>query len=332
MNPDRRALLTAALSWPAAQARAATVHTVAPGQSLAAALASADDGDEIRLLAGEHIAQVGVIHQRRLRLRGVASTGGRTVLNAGGAHAEGKAILVVRDGDVQIDDIEFRGCRVPDGNGAGIRFERGRLTLRGCAFFDNQMGLLTGNVSGSELTVRGCSFGQAPLAPALAHLLYVGSIARLTVSGSRFGGGRRGHLLKSRARSNVVRDNRLVDGPSDSASYELEFPNGGVAEVVNNVIGQSEHTENRTLLAFGAEGSDGRPHALTLAHNTFINFGQRNAVFVQVFEDRLRAAVERRWINNLCVGPGQTDALLTDASQGNFAVPLAALQDAQAGR
>ena len=105
-----------------------------------------------------------------------------------------------------------------------------------------------------------------------------------------------------------------------------------MAEVVNNVIGQSEHTENRTLLAFGAEGSDGRPHALTLTHNTFINFGQRGAVFVQVFEDRLHAAVERRWINNLCVGAGQADALLTDASQGNFAVPLAALQGAQEGR
>ena len=51
----------------------AAVITVAPGQSLSGALARAADGDEVHLLAGVHRAQVGVIVQRRLTLRGDAA-------------------------------------------------------------------------------------------------------------------------------------------------------------------------------------------------------------------------------------------------------------------
>ena len=334
------------IGWQApAAATALMTHTVAPGQSLADALRKAADGDEIHLLAGEHRAQAGVITHKRLTLRGV---GGRPVLRADGAHAEGKATLVVRDGDVHIDNIEFRGARVPDGNGAGIRFERGRLHVNRCAFFDNQMGLLTANFSGSELTVSDCEFGQAPERDAtgtLPHLLYVGRIARLTLTGSAFSGGNDGHLVKSRARENHVRYNQLVDGLSGisgvsgisgRASYELEFPNGGIAYVVGNVIGQSETTRNTTLLAFGAEGDEGadhegREHALHVVNNTFISHGMRPAVFVRVHDSRLVRPVEQRLANNLFIGLGVADARWSDLLRGNFIASPTVLRDADRG-
>ncbi len=334
MKASRRAVLGGALAGVLAlplHGAAATTHTVAPGQSLADALKMAADGDEIHLLAGEHQAQVGVIEHKRLTLRGV---GGRPVLLAAGAHAEGKAILVVRDGDVLIDNIEFRGTRVPAGNGAGIRFERGRLRVSRCAFFDNQMGLLTSNVSGAELSVADSEFGAAPAGPLLPHLLYVGRIARLTLTGSRFSGGYQGHLVKSRARENHVRYNQLVDGAGGQASYELEFPEGGLAYVVGNVIAQSETTQNPALLAFGAEGAqvaDGREHALHLVNNTFINHSQRPAIFVQVHEARLARPLEQRLVNNLFLGPGVADAALADPARGNFIASPLVLQDAELG-
>lgn len=345
MKAGRRAVLEHALAGalaglpviaPALSLRgsAAATHTVAPGQSLVEALNKAVDGDEIQLLAGEHRAQVAVIEHKRLTLRGV---GGRPVLLAAGAHAEGKAILVVRNGEVLIDNIEFRGARVPDGNGAGIRFERGHLKLSRCAFFDNQMGLLTANFHDAELTVGDCEFGQAPTGDAtaaLAHLLYAGRIARLTLTGSRFSGGYRGHLVKSRALENHVRYNHLVDGVGGRASYELEFPNGGVAFVVGNVIGQSESTDNATMLAFGAEGSnaaDGREHALHVVNNTFINHGSRPAIYVRVHEAKLARAVEQRLVNNLFLGLGVSDAGLADPRRGNFIASPTVLQDAEPG-
>ena len=290
------------LAWPAVQA---AVHVVAPGQNLAPVLAKAVDGDEIHLLAGEHRGQVGVIHQRRLTLRGV---GGRTILNAAGAHAEGKAILVVRDGDVIIEDLEFRGARVPDQNGAGIRFERGRLSVRRCTFIDNENGILTANFADAELTVEGSRFSDAPTTSRLPHLLYVGSIARFSLADSHLSQGRHAHLVKSRARENQIRNNQLVDGTGGSAAYELEFPNGGVAHVVGNTLEQSVDTSNLSMLSFGAEGdADGRAHLLHVENNTFINRARLPAIFVRVHEAKLKSAVAKVMLNNRFVGLGAAE-------------------------
>ena len=307
----------------------AAVIVLTPSGNLSQALASAADGDEIQLLAGDYRGQVGVIERRRLTLRGV---GGRPVLHAEGRHAEGKALLVLRGGDIRIENLEFRGARVPDGNGAGIRLESGRLQVVACAFFDNQNGILTSNAPDVELHVQDSEFGRAPAGTRLPHLLYVGSIARFTLLGSRFSGGRNGHLVKSRARVHEVRYNQLVDGPGGSAAYELEFPNGGLATVVGNVIGQSRDSSNPALLSFGAEGSDGRPHGLFLGNNSFINPGLRPGYFVRVHEAALRQAVPRVLQNNLFVGLGVGDATLDDLARGNFIAAPAMLQDAEGWR
>ena len=300
---------------------------LAPGGSLADVLRRAVDGDEIQILAGEYHGQVGVIEQRRLTLRGV---GGRPVLHADGKHAEGKATLVSRGADVRIENIEFRGSRVPDGNGAGIRLESGRLVVARCAFIDNQNGILSSNAADAELTVQDSEFGRAPADGKLPHLLYVGRIARVTVTGSRFSGGQAGHLIKSRARESRILYNQLVDGPGGRAAYELEFPNGGLATVVGNVIGQSAETTNPAMLSFGAEGSDDRPHGLFVGNNTFVNEGLRPAYFVRVHEDKLKREVPRVLQNNVFVGLGIGDAKWADVTRGNFVLAAAMLQDAGA--
>ena len=296
----------------------AATLSVVPGQSLADALRRAADGDVIELAAGDYRGEVGVIEQRRLTLRGV---GGRPVLHAAGRHAEGKAMLVVRNGDVQVDNLEFRGSRVPDGNGDGIRFERGRLTVLNCAFFDNQNGILTANTGDAELVVRDSEFGQAPKRMRLPHLLYVGRIARFTLSGSRFSGGAQGHLVKSRARVSDVRNNRLVDGPGGEAAYELEFPNGGAVTVVGNVIGQSAGTSNPALVAYGAEGYGAGPHSLLVSDNTLVNEASRAAVFLRVWETAQTLAL--RVADNRLYGPGDPGAARPE--YGNQQLPLSAL-------
>jgi hypothetical protein len=323
MTPWPLLLALALASGLCAPALHAATWTVAPGQSLQEALNRAVDGDVIEIAAGQHHGQVGVVLQRRLTLRGV---GGRPVLHADGQHAEGKAMLVVRDGDVHIDNIEFRGVRVADGNGAGIRFERGRLQVTRCAFVDNQNGILTGNVATAELTVQDSEFAQAPAGTSLPHLLYVGRIARFTLTGSHFSGGHHGHLVKSRALENRILYNRLDDRPAGQASYELEFPHGGLAWVVGNVLAQSGGTSNATVLAFGAEGSpDGRAQGLVLSHNTFISEGLKPALFVRVHEAKLGVAVPQRVLNNLFVGLGLADVDWGSAAQGNFALPAGVL-------
>ncbi len=306
----------------AAPPAAAETIAVTPASSLAAALARAADGDTVEIAAATYRGQVGVVTHKRLTLRGV---GGRPVFLADGRSAEGKAILVVRSAaegsDIRIENIEFRGARVADRNGAGIRFERGRLQVLRCAFVDNENGILTANFADAELAISDSDFSAAPAATPLPHLLYVGNIAKLTVTGSRFSGGRDGHLLKSRARVSDIRNSRFVDGPGGQAAYELEFPNGGRVTVVGNVIGQSAGSSNPTVVSFGTEGYDGRPLALVFTDNTLINEAPRPANFLRVRD--AGKDFEQMLLNNRFFGPGDTGA--ATAALGNTTAPLGAL-------
>jgi hypothetical protein len=330
-RPGAWALLALCLIWwviaftPTVQA---ATWPVKPG-GLATALRQAASGDTLELQAGDYHGEVGTIFQKQLTLRGV---GGKAVLHADGKSAEDKAILVVREAEVLIDNLEFRGARVRDRNGAGIRFEKGRLQVLRCAFFDNENGILTANFGDAELSIQDSEFGLAPASTPLPHLIYVGKIARFSLSGSRVSGGQSGHLVKSRARVNVIRYNQLVDGEGGRAAYELEFPNGGLAYVVGNVIGQSANSSNPVLVSFGAEAErtpDDREHGLFMAHNTLISEGYWPGFFVRIHE--LNAPVARRFVNNLSVGLGVGELGLADASQGNFSLPRALLQDPDLG-
>ena len=248
------------------------------------AASQAKDGDTVEILSGEYRGDVAVWRQKQLTIRGI---GQRPVLIADGKSAEGKAIWVIRNSDIRIENIEFRGSRVPAGNGAGIRFEGGKLTLRNCAFIDNQMGILTSNDKTAELVIDNSRFADAPRQMhSLPHLLYVGGIAQFTLTGSRFENGYRGHLIKSRARQSTIRDNHIVDGPDGEASYEIDLPNGGIARITGNTIGQSAKTQNPVLISYGAEGNVWPENSLTLEGNTLISDTLPDGWFLRVHEDK----------------------------------------------
>lgn len=277
---------------------------VGPGERITTvgeAARLARDGEVIEIRPGTYRGQPAVWTQDRLVIRG---SGERPVMLADGRHAEGKGIWVVRGGEVRIENIEFRGARVPAGNGAGIRFERGRLTVHGCRFTDNEMGILTANFSEQTLAVSDSEFGEAPHhAGQLHHLLYVGAIGKFVLRGSRFSGGYLGHLVKSRARESHVLYNMLVDGEAGKASYELEFPNGGLVYVLGNAIGQSTGTDNPAIVAYGAEGQRWPENALYLAHNTLVN-DHFAGDFLRLWAEKFPAGIEVWQINNLLVGDG----------------------------
>lgn len=311
-----------ALAGPMA-AMAATWVVGAGGDhaTLAQALRVARDGDTIALQPGTYRGDVGVVTQRALTIRGV---GARPVLAADGRHAEGKAILVVRHGDVVLENLEFRGARVPDRNGAGIRLEHGQLTVRRCAFIDNEMGILTGNRAGTALTVEDSEFGHAPAdRGAHHHLLYAGRIDRLRVTGSRFHHGHFAHLIKSRARESFIAYNLIVDGPEGQAAYEVDLPNGGRALLLGNVIGQSADSTNPVLVSYGAEGEAWPDSTLTLAHNTLLSQRAAGAWFLRVWQDKLPAGTAVHALNNLTVGLGVFSLGAPGHFEGNYpALPL----------
>lgn len=246
---------------------------VGPGRALktiAAAASVARDGDVVEIDAGEYRGEAAVAAwlQDRLTLR---AAGGRVRLVADGRAAEGKAIWVVRGGRVAVSGFDFEGARVAARNGAGIRFEAGQLTLRRCRFGGNEMGLLTSNDPRAELVLQFSEFAHNLRPDGHNHQLYAGSIASLAVWGCWFHHGSVGHLLKSRAAVSRVFYSRLTDEAGGTSSYELEFPNGGVALVVGNVVQQGPMTDNPIMISYGAEGYRWPRNTLALVHNTLVD-------------------------------------------------------------
>ncbi|NWG73535.1 MAG: right-handed parallel beta-helix repeat-containing protein [Rubrivivax sp.] len=308
--------------WIPHAADAATLN-VGPARdikTLSEAAKRARYGDMVEVDAGEYRRDVAVWTQNDLTIRAV---GGRARLIASGGSAEGKAIFVVRGGRVTVEGLDFEGTRVPSRNGAGIRFEAGQLTVRDCRFTDNEMGLLTGNDPQAELTVENSEFAHNKRLDGHNHQLYAGGIGKLTVRGSYFHQGYIGHLLKSRAAVNHLFYNRFTDELGGSASYEVEFPNGGVAVLVGNIVQQSSTSENAILISMGAEGYTWPRHALVLAHNTIVDNRPAEGVFVRVMqgEGKYGAPVAIKAVNNLLVGnPGKLDAAGPGEYRGNFSV------------
>ena len=296
----RRKLLTTAALLPlfTPAAHAGPALKVGPRQavkSLAAAARQAANGTLIEVDAGDYVADVASWPQHDLTLRAV---GGRVRLVAGGAHAQGKGIFVTNGQRQRIEGFDFLGCTVPDRNGAGIRVEAGSLTLVDCGFRDNENGILTSNDENVELDIVDCDFGTIAPREGQTHNLYVGAIKRLAVTGSYFHGGLVGHLLKSRAAVNHILYNRLTDEIGGRASYELEFPNGGVAVVMGNLIMQSSTTENPHVISFGVEGARGPKQALYLVHNTLVDQRPSGGIWLRVTPPQAEVMLA----NNLLVG------------------------------
>lgn len=290
-------------------------------KTIAAAAAAARDGDTVEIDAGTYTGDVAVWTQRNLTIRGV---GGRPRLDAGGTSAEGKAIFVVRGDNVTIQNIEMVNCRVPDQNGAGIRHESGKLVVRDVIFDSNENGILTAAGSTMSLEVHDSRFINNGYGDGRSHNIYVGDIARFTAQGSYFTRARIGHLLKSRARENFILYNRLTD-ETGTASYELEFPHGGMAYVIGNLIEQAATTDNPNIVAYGMEGLPYSSNELHLAHNTIVNNRPAGGVFVAA-----AAGSTASLVNNLFVGPGTTALNGASTLTGNASVTAAEFVNAAA--
>jgi len=280
------------------QASAAVLSVGPKGRfpTIQSASLAARDGDEIVIAAGDYRADTAVWFQDRLTIR---AEGGPVRLWVDGVSAERKAIWVVRGGNIRVEGIEFHQAHVPDRNGAGIRFERGQLLIRNCRFLDNENGILTADDAAASLTIQDSEFGRNGDGSGKTHNLYVGHIARLEVTGSYFHHANMGHLLKSRAAHNLIAWNRLDDGEEGRASYELEFPDGGEAQVIGNLIRQSSTTQNRTLISYGAESTVYKDNRLLLMHNTLVSEAGGDFLVVRKGAPQLAA-----W-NNVLLGTAE---------------------------
>jgi hypothetical protein len=264
----------------------------------------ARDGDTIRIEARHYRGDFATWRANRLTITGI---GGRPTLDATNvAIPNRKAIWVVTGRETRVENIEFVGAHdraAMDRNWAGIRQEGSTLTVRNCVFRKNDNGILTGDDDRSIIIVSGSEFDSNGYGDGYSHNMYVGRVRSFTLSYSLSHNVDTGHLVKSRARSNQILYNRLLDGESGTASYELNLPNGGAGYVIGNMIQQGRNGQNSTMLCYGEEGALNPVQALYVVNNTFVN-DLRRGTFVSVSGN----PGEVRLVNNIFTGGGKVIA------------------------
>jgi hypothetical protein len=132
-----------------------------------------------------------------------------------------------------------------------------------------------------------------------AHAIYVSRAARLRIERSRFQSTRRGHHIKSRASLTEIIGNEILDGPTGTASYLVDIPNGGNLILEDNILEKGPNAENdTTAISIGAEGVSHPTTRLFIARNTFTNNLVNATRFV-----RNRSATPAELVDNRLAGP-----------------------------
>ncbi|MBI3258200.1 MAG: T9SS type A sorting domain-containing protein [Ignavibacteriae bacterium] len=227
------------------------------------------NNDTVEIDAGTYSEDVAHWTANNLLLQGV---GGTAHMKSNGKSFGGKAIWVIGGNNTNVAFIEFSECKVPDGNGAGIRLEAANLTVHGCYFHDNEDGILAGDNPSSDILIEYCEFSRNGKGDGYSHNLYINHVHSLTFQYNYSHHTMVGHELKSRAYNNYILYNRLSNEVDGTASRNIDLPNGGTAIIMGNEIQQGTLTENSNMIGYGLEGlSNPSPHELYIVNNTIVN-------------------------------------------------------------
>jgi Right handed beta helix region len=187
-----------------------------------------------------------------------------------GVTCEGKAALVFRGRAARVQGIVFQNMKVPDRNGAGIRLEKGDLDVENAIFRNSEQGILTGVEKMSNITIDRSTFSGLGGCPdgMCSHSAYIGEIASLRVTRSRFERGTGGHYLKARAARVDIRDNSFDDTRGKETNYMIDLPAGSIGAITNNVFVQGSSKENYSaFIAVGAEQRVNPSAGLVISNN-----------------------------------------------------------------
>lgn len=218
-----------------------------------------------------------------------AATPGSAIFD--GVVCEGKAALVLRGRSSTVEGIVFQNLRVPDGNGAGIRLENGNLTVRNSLFRNSEEGILTGDYDGGQVAIDKSTFrhlGRCDRDLDCAHGVYIGRLASLSVTNSRFDQGDGGHYLKTRTARVTISGNSFDDSGGHLTNYMIDLSNGATGTISGNEMVQGKDKDNWS--AFITVAPEGREHSsagLVIEGNKagFVPGLDRNSTFVANFTD-----------------------------------------------
>lgn len=293
-----------ALAVPAAAQQARAPFTI---QETGQSFQTIDDAvQSVRMGTATILIAPGVYHQCTVQAGGVitfkAVQPGTAIFD--GTTCEGKAAFVLRGQGSTVDGLVFRGMRVGDGNGAGIRTEIGDLVVRNSMFLDSQEGILGGHPSGQKITIDHSTFaglGQCDESPSCSHSIYLSNQGSVTITNSRFERGTGGHYVKLRVPRVTITDNSFDDTKGRKTNYMIDLPEGGTGLITRNTFVQGAGKENHSgLIVVSAEAKTYRASGLRVEGNdaTLAPNAPTNPAFVaNMSGDQLAVGANR-------LGPG----------------------------
>lgn len=317
-------LVAAIFAFSAIGGASAATLAVGPGKTYAApcaAFAAAKDGDTIEIQGGTtYRGDVCYLIRHNLTIKGI---NGRPKIDAAGKYAAGKGTWVISGSNVVIDNVEMYGARVPDRNGAAIRFEGTNLTMRNSFLHDNENGILSGPNTNSDFLIEYSEFAHNGYGDGQSHNLYIGHVKSLTFRYNFSHDANIGHNLKSRANTNTIVYNRfssLNAGETGSTaagqpSYEINLPNAGTAYIIGNIIQQPASNSNGTMVAFGEEGASNPTQDLYVVNNTFLNDVGNGGTFLFISGHVSTPALIQ---NNIFSGIGNVSTQAASIKKSNY--------------
>lgn len=173
-----------------------------------------------------------------------------------GGTCEGKAALVLRGRTTKVTGLIFQNMRVGDRNGSGIRMEKGNLFVENSIFRNSEQGILTNEIAGGNVVIDKVTFSGLGGCPdgLCSHSIYIGDIASLKVTRSRFERGTGGHYVKARSARVEISDNSFDDSSGRETNYMIDLPAGSTGLITGNSFVQGRNKDNYgSLIAIGAE-------------------------------------------------------------------------------
>jgi hypothetical protein len=113
-----------------------------------------------------------------------------------------------------------------------------------------------------------------------------------------------------------------MDERDGRSSYAIDLPDGGLSLIVGNVLQQGPKTENKTLVAYGAEQYRNPDRKLHVISNTLVNDAVAGGRFLFV----RAGAPDAEIVNNIFSGPGTLPADSRNV-HGNVRLPRSRFRD-----
>ncbi len=234
--------------------------------TLQQAVAASHDGDTIRVDAGTYTNDFAVI-THKVTIEGV---GGMARFVATKIPENNRGILHV-SADITVRNLEFTGTRSYDGKGAGLFLAAGHATVVNCYFHGNDTSVYAATNPAGSVSIFDTEIASNGNADKATPNMVIGEIGSFTLQNSYVHDAVVSHEVTDGAYFSRIQNNRIIDGATSGASFDVNLGHGGDAVISGNTIEKGANAANGVLVHVGGEGATYTNTNVVISNNTLVS-------------------------------------------------------------